>query len=353
VPGDGNYDAGSEESLGRVYGGSSDKGMRRLPRAASDLRKSAEEKNIEKGEEMKSLEVSVVILLLIGALFILFNPLMAEDAKKVDVFVSITPEAYFVDRIGGEYVNTNVLVGPGQSPETYEPTVKQMAGLADCDVYFRIGVPFEKQLLKKLSETLPDLNVSNTIEGLRLRPMEVLHDQGDKAEGAGARAGAPDPHVWLDPMMARILADNMYRELCWIDSLHKDKYTENVVKLQHDLDSLNHKIMTILAAYKGHTFMVFHPILGYFADRYGLKQLAVEIEGKEPGARQLTELIELAREKGVKTIFVQPQFSSKSAKRIAEAIGGKIETLDGLAYDYMNNLAGIAQKLAEGFKSGE
>jgi zinc transport system substrate-binding protein len=302
---------------------------------------------------MRGRKIVAVMWLLIAALFILFNPIMAEGTKKVDVFVSITPQAYFVDRIGGEYVNTRVLVGSGQSPETYEPTVKQMAGLADCDVYFRIGVPFEKQLLKKLSQTLPDLNISNTIEGLRLRPMEVLHGESEEAEGAGAGAGAPDPHVWLDPMMARILADNMYRELCWIDSVHKDKYTENVVKLQHDLDSLNHKIMTILAPYKGRTFMVFHPILGYFADRYGLKQLAVEIEGKEPGAKQLIELIELAKEKGVKTIFVQPQFSSKSAKRIAEAIGGKIEALDGLAYDYMNNLTGIAQKLAEGFKSGE
>jgi zinc transport system substrate-binding protein len=296
---------------------------------------------------MKSRKTVVVISLLMAVLFIFGNPPMAAEQKKIDVFVSITPQAYFVDRIGGEFVNVGVLVGPGQSPETYEPTVQQMTNLAECDVYFRIGVPFENRLLRKLSETIPDLNISNSIEGIRLRQMEVLHNHGEQSRGAA------DPHVWLDPEMARILVDNIYRELCRVDSVHKDKYTENVVKLQGDLDSLNNKIKSILTPYKGRSFMVFHPILGYFADRYGLMQMAVEVEGKEPGAKQLTELIELAKEKKVKTIFVQPQFSSKSARRIAKAIDGKIETLDALAYDYINNLVDIAQKLAGGFKNGE
>jgi zinc transport system substrate-binding protein len=278
------------------------------------------------------------------------DSLFASNGKKIKVFVSITPQAYFVEKIGGESVDVEVLVGSGQSPATYEPTPQQMSHLAGCDVYFRIGVPFEKHLLKKLSGIMKDLNVINSVEGIEFRPMENDIDHGDHHHGA------TDPHVWMDPQLAKIIAENIFKEFKTIDPIHENIYLENLKKLQNDLDKLDKKITEILAPYKGNSFIVFHPILGYFADRYGLKQVAVETDGKEPGARQLVTLINMAKEEKVKTIFVQPQFSTKSAKRIVEAIDddeaidGKVEFIDPLLYDYINNMEDIARKLAEGFR---
>ena len=296
---------------------------------------------------MTRTKVIINICILILVILFICNPLFASEQKKINVFVSITPQAYFVDKIGGEFVNVEVLVGPGQSPETYEPTSRQMTNLADCDIYFRIGVPFEKRLLKKLSSSMKDLNISNTCDGIELRSMDEHPDNGD------IHRGTTDPHVWLDPRNAQIMGKNIFGELCKIDPGHENEYSENLKKLNNDLDSLDRNLNAILAPYKGGSFIVFHPFLGYFADRYGLKQIAVETEGKEPGARQLVILINKAKEEKVRTIFVQPQFSSKSAGRIAEAIGGRVESIDGLAYDYINNMEDIARKLAEGFKSNE
>jgi len=281
------------------------------------------------------------------------HPTVVDARDKVNVFVSITPQAYFVDRIGGDLVHTEVLVGPGQSPETYDLTFLQMSKLAACDVYFRIGVPFENHLLGKLSKNMPDLNISNSVESIKLRVMENTLDENNHAHDATHAHGATDPHVWLDPLLVKVIAENIFNELSRIDPEHKNNYTINLTAFLNDLDSLDKKIATTLEPYKGGSFIVFHPTLGYFADRYGLKQMAVEIEGKEPGARQLVELIEIAGESGAKTIFVQPQFSSKSARRIAEAIGGNVETLDGLAYDYFSNMNDITRKLTEGFEIGK
>ncbi|MCK5723282.1 MAG: zinc ABC transporter substrate-binding protein, partial [Gammaproteobacteria bacterium] len=91
-------------------------------------------------------------------------------------------------------------------------------------------------------------------------------------------------------------------------------------------------------------FMVFHPSWGYFADTYGLKQVAVEIEGKNPKPSQLKELIEHAKEQGIKIIFVQPQFSSKSAKLVAREIGGRVAVADPLAQDWSANLRAVARE---------
>jgi len=271
---------------------------------------------------------------------IIFNFSSANVQKKVKVFVSILPQAYFVERIGGDNVDISVMIGQGQSPAVYEPTPQQMTRLAESDVYFRIGVPFEKHLLKKLSGVLKDLNIVDICRGVELRSMDCGHDH---------EHGTADPHVWLDPRIVKILSDNIFKALRSIDPANEAYYINNLHDFHLDLDNIDKKISDILAPYKGREFFVYHPVFGYFGDRYGLKQAAVEIDNKEPGARQLASLIDLAKIKKVSTIFVQPQFSTKSAETIAAAIGGKIVQMDPLAYDYLRNLKDMAHKLAEGF----
>lgn len=290
-----------------------------------------------------------------------------ETSGKVRVFVSILPEKYFVERIGGDNVIARVLVGPGQSPATYEPTPRQMAELSQSRVFFRIGVPFEDSLMPKIQSTFKDLTVVDTRKGIALRKMEsdVEHhgheadeahghaekggDEADKHEdrehGHDHIAGAPDPHIWLDPIRVKTVARNICDALVRVDPSRAAVYRKNLKAFRDDLDRVNAQIARALAPIKGKELFVFHPAYGYFADRYGLKQVAVEIGGKEPSAKQLSSLIDKARHDHVKVIFVQPQFDMKYAKTIANATGAAVVSLDPLAADYIKNLQDMATKV--------
>lgn len=263
-----------------------------------------------------------------------------ETTPEISVFVSILPQAYFVERIGSPYVEAEVLVQPGQSPATYEPTAGQMVRLSESKALFTIGVPFEKSFLPKLASIHPDLRVIDTRAGVKLRRMAEghQHDEGEEREH-------PDPHIWLDPKRVKIQARTICDQLARIDPEHADHYRRNLNKFLEDLDALDARIAKILGPFKGRAFYVFHPTFGYFAERYGLEQAAIEREGKEPGPRHLAALIDRARKEGVKDIIVQPQFSNTSAKTIARELGGDVAEVDPLARDYVRNLEIMAHQL--------
>lgn len=259
------------------------------------------------------------------------------ESNPVKVFVSILPQAYFVERIGGSYVDVNVLVGPGHSPATYEPTPKQMAKLEKSQVYFRIGTPFEKGFIGKISGMFKNLQIADTRQDVPFRYFETSSGKD-----------VPDPHIWLDPKLVKIQADTIYTTLRKIDPAHEETYKMNVRAFKNDLDAIDAKIEKILAPIRGETIYVFHPAFGYFCDSYGLKQIAVEVEGKEPSPKQLSHLISQAKKDGVKVIFVQPEFSTKNAGVIAQAIGGAVVPMDPLARDYLKNLDVMANLIKEG-----
>ncbi len=257
-------------------------------------------------------------------------------AQKIKTFVSILPQACFVERIGGPYVEVGVLVGPGQSPATYEPTPKQMAKLARSRLYFRIGTPFEKAFIPKISDTYKNLKVIDTRKGIKLRYFKRSRD-----------SQAPDPHIWLDPKLVKIQAENICNALVYSDPAHTAEYKGNLQVFQADLDRVDAKIATTLAPLKGSKFYVFHPAFGYFGDSFGLTQVAVEIEGKSPSAKQLVDLIKRAKKDNVKVIFVQPQFAEKNARVVAEAIGGAVVPMNPLARNYLKNLEHMAAAIKD------
>ena len=291
----------------------------------------------------------------------------AQQSNVISVFVSILPQAYFVERIGGERVHVETLVASGQSPHTYAPTPQQVAGLERCAAFFSIGLPFEERLLSKAATSLPNLNIVDCREGIELRIMEGGHEHEEHEEGAahehpaaeeaeehaghehGASLSAAemDPHVWLDPKRAKTIAANICAELCRLDPEHGEEYRANLKKLQSELTELDERIAATLKPLQGREFYVFHPAYGYFGDSYGLKQVPVEIEGKDPTPQQIATLIEKAKAAGVRVIFVQPQFSSKSAAAIAKEIDGAVVALDPLAEDYIKNIDEMARRLAE------
>jgi len=284
---------------------------------------------------------------------------------KVRVFAAIPPQAYLAERIAGPRADVAVLVGPGQSPHTFEPSPQQMARLAEARLFFAVGLPFEKRLLEKAAAVNPNLTVIDTRDGIALRrlapaerdahaaehPAEAAqHAAGAAQHAAGAaerpgEAAEPDPHAWLSPRNARIMAATIARALSAADPAGAADYRANLGALQDDLDRLDAGLAETLAPLKGKSFFVYHPAFGYFADAYGLRQAPVEIEGKEPAARQLAALVRRAKAEGVRVIFVQPQFSARSARALADAVGAAVVPMDPLAKDYIANLAQMAEKI--------
>ncbi len=285
------------------------------------------------------------------ALALLAGPYAAAQADAtpgLKVAVSILPQAYFVERVGGAHVGVQVLVGPGLSPHTFEPTPKQLAALADARVYFRVGIDFETALVPRLAGLFPKLRIVDTRAGVPLRRFaahEAACEHAEHRHEEDPATGRPDPHIWLNPLLVKTQAQTICDTLCELDSAHADLYRRNLAAFHADLDRVHAQLTAALAPLKGDEVFVFHPAFGYFTDAYGLKQVPVEIEGKEPTARQLQALIARARAANVKVIFVQPQFAKKAAQTVAEAIGGVVVPLDDLARDYLKNLADIATKI--------
>lgn len=265
-----------------------------------------------------------------------------SDVEKIKVFVSVLPQAYFVERIGGDRVDVSVMVGPGQSPVTYEPMPRQMVELGRAKLFFRIGVPFEDVWMDRISSAHPEIKMIDTRRGIQLISMKTHHRHEDTQHVEGRR-GRKDPHIWLSLKLAKIQAKNICDALISVDAVCGEYYRENLKIFHDDLDKLDMKITQNLKGLGARKFMVFHPAWGYFARDYGLDQIPVEIGGKDPGAKELASLIEEAKNDGIKIIFVQKQFSEKSAEAIAAAIKGRIIQIDPLARDYLNNMKMIAE----------
>ena len=269
------------------------------------------------------------------------GPAIANN-KRIKVFVSILPQAYFVERIGGERVDVSVLVGPGHSPATYEPKPRQISELGKAKVYFRVGVPFEDVWMMRISSANPHMKVIDTRHDIELLTMEAYHP--DKAKRHYPfQKGMKDPHVWLSLKLVKVQAENICRALISEDPTQKAYYQDNLRVFHYDLDKLDAEIKETLENLKIRKFMAFHPAWGYFARDYGLEQIPIEVEGKQPSAKALAHLIKRAKLEGVKVVFVQAQFSTRHAESVAHAIGGRIARIDPLAKDYLNNMRKIAE----------
>ncbi len=268
----------------------------------------------------------------------------AALAEPIPVFVSIPPQKYFLERVGGQRVQVSVMVGPGQSPATYEPTPKQMSQLADARIFFRMGSPFEQVWMQRIKAANPTMRIVDARNGIPLRTLQPAGGSSSKAMG---RKVEKDPHIWTSPPLVKRMAAHSKDALGELDPEHRGEYERNYRRFAEDLDRLDREIRNMLDGVKVRRFMVFHPSWGYYADTYGLEQIPIESEGKQPGPKTLARLIDLARHDGIKVIFVQKQFSRRNAEAVARAIGGKVVAVDPLAENYLENLRNVAKIFAE------
>lgn len=261
------------------------------------------------------------------------NQSLVHAFERIPVAVTVAPQAYFVERVGGNRVDVRVMIPKGTSPETYEPTPRQLISLSNARIYVKIGrdiFPAEKKylnVLKKDSARIEVISFSESINRLK-----------------------DDPHVWLSPSAVKKISRNIYQALINIDPAHKDYYEGNLLLFLKDIENMEFGIKKTLAGKEGKAFMVYHPAWGYFAAEFGLKQLAIEKEGKSVSASELRRIVEVAKDNGIDIIFVQKGFDAKSARSVAREIKGRIVEVDPLEKDWISNLNNFALLLRAAIK---
>lgn len=270
----------------------------------------------------------------------------AAAALPLHVFVSIVPEKTFVTRIGGDQVQVAVMVQPGSSPHTYEPSPRQLAALADANLYFRIGMPFEQSWMHRIRSINPQLDVVDLRAGIPLRRSADSHFH----EGTDHGHALQDPHIWTNPRLVITMAAHIRDALTQANPAGATEYKANYEAFAAELRTLDSEIRNLLAGLSHRRFLVFHPAWGYFADEYGLEEIAIEAEGKPPGAAALARLIERAKRENIHVIFVQPQFSSAPALAVARALDARLIPADPLAADYGASLLHLARSLREALR---
>ena len=278
------------------------------------------------------------------------SPTPVSDSR-LQVFVGVPPLAYLVEQIGGEHVQVGVLVQAGQDPHTFEPTPPQILAISRAAVFFKIDMPFENVLLAKIAASNQRLRIVDATEGVSKLALETPCCISHEHEHAEAK-GEPDPHVWLSPPLLKVLAKNVATALCQADPEHERDYRKNLAALDARLDRVHQRVAKMLAPYRGCSFYVYHPGFAYFADAYGLKQEVVEVGGRSPAIKQLRALIEKAQGEGARTIFVQPQSAQQSAQVVANAIGGRVVSINGLDKNVIADIEDIAGKLQTAFHEG-
>ncbi|MGH8245870.1 MAG: metal ABC transporter solute-binding protein, Zn/Mn family, partial [Gammaproteobacteria bacterium] len=206
----------------------------------------------------------------------MLNPVYGAQDRPVTVAVSIPPQKFLLDWIGGDRIRVHVMLEPGQAPETFEPTPRQMAVLAEAQVYFRIGVPFEGAWLNSTQAVNTSLAVVDCCNQFA-------------AETQANGRPNPDPHVWVSPITALNIAELMTQELIRLDPPGRQNYASNFRDLRVALKQLDREIGNLLENRRTPYFIISHDSLGPFAEAYGLIQLSLEAGGKAAGPRAISE----------------------------------------------------------------
>jgi zinc transport system substrate-binding protein len=259
-----------------------------------------------------------------------------QTSSKSIITVSILPQKYFVEAIAGDRFNINVMVPPGAAPENYEPTAMQMRNLSESKIYFRIGyIPFEENWMKNFTGINPAMRIYDTSQGIDLIASGEENEKG------------VDPHIWSSARNAQIIARNIYDALTREDPENTGIYSERLASFLKETKFLDSTLREGSATIKNRTFLIFHPALAYLARDYGLEQLSVEYEGKNPPPGYMKKIINTCREKNIKGILVQKQFNAGQAEIIAREISGKVIIIDPLDENWDDQMKHIVKSITE------
>lgn len=283
---------------------------------------------------MKQLTIFFLFLLIIGC--------SHQTTKERTVTVTIEPQRYFAEKIARDKFIINSMVAAGLNPESYDPTPQQMVNLGQSEAYLKIGhIGFEQAWMENLIKNNAHLKVFDLSEGYH------LIETGDHANcnEHGHQHGGVDPHIWSSISGAQKVAENTLAAFIALDPENEAYYTANYNELSDEIVSTKKELQQQLDSLQSRTFIIYHPALTYLADEFGLTQLCIEMDGKEPSPALLKELIETARNNQAKVVFIQQEFDQKNAELIAKETGCKLIVINPLAYNWHDELVRIAMAL--------
>ncbi|XAK01897.1 zinc ABC transporter substrate-binding protein [Campylobacter coli] len=248
----------------------------------------------------------------------------SENLNLPLISVSIAPQAFFVKKIAGDTLNINILSTNIHKPKSKSNSMKK---LEKSELYFTIGLEFEKNLIDKLEQKFPKVKIIDMQKDI---PLAKTSSSNSKE--------ILDLFTWLDPILVQNIALNTYNALVQKYPQNKSLYKHNLDKFLTELDVLNLQISSKLQKVKNKEFITYHPTWSYFAKRYNLVQNHVEFLGKKLKSKDIKNLGALIKEKNIKVIFVQTRFPEKTAKTLEKEYNVKIYKIDYLSYDWENEL---------------
>ncbi|HJB84081.1 MAG TPA: zinc ABC transporter substrate-binding protein [Candidatus Alistipes merdigallinarum] len=284
--------------------------------------------------------IRVFFLCIIVLILCLSTSCHRLDRNVDTITVSIDPLRFITEQITGNDFNIQVLVPPGSSPETYEPTSAQMLQTARSKAYIEIGLlDFEINLEQAIRENMPQVTLIKSSDRVPLLAEHCGHTHNDEEHTHGV-----DPHIWLSPTRLKTIAENVYNGLSVIypDS---SKYKENYDALCKRIDSLDRSLVTLLTPEK-RGFLIYHPALTYLAADYGQTQISVEVEGKEPSAAYLSRLIDTVKAMEINKILYQKQFDQSTVAAVATELDLTLVAIDPLAENVIENIEYLARLIA-------
>ncbi|MGB9937124.1 MAG: metal ABC transporter solute-binding protein, Zn/Mn family [Methanobacterium sp.] len=297
---------------------------------------------------MEKRRILIVLLLTVffvaSALFVYSASqaqLTMDNGDKINVIVSIPPEAEFVEKVGGNKVKVTTMVPKGSNPHTYEPLPEQLKEVSNARIYFQVGsgLEFENVWMDNLKETNKNMLVVNCSDGITFIP----NQENDEHQSENQY----DAHVWVSPRNAKIMVENIYQNLSKLDPANEGYYRINKDKYLAELNNTDKNINKSLENEKNRKILVYHPAWGYFCRDYNLTQISIEKDGKEPTPQGMSSLVEQAKKENIKVIFISSQYNSNSANAVASEIGGQVVYIDDLDKNYLQNI----NKVAEAFKN--
>ncbi|MCR6587394.1 metal ABC transporter solute-binding protein, Zn/Mn family [Campylobacter insulaenigrae] len=268
-----------------------------------------------------------LLLLCIFSIFVFAKPIVS---------VSIPPQAFFVEKIAKDSVEINVLIPQNSDEHNVEFKPQVLKKLEESKIYFLADLELEKILEEKFKNTLKNVKIVNINQNI-----ELFEDEDHEEEHHNHHEHhehGKDPHVWLDPILVKIQAENISKALSEVFPQNKAFYEENLKVFLKELDELDEKIKAKLQSIKKNEFIVYHPSWAYLAKRYNLIQIPVQIDGKEPKAKDLQNLILLVKEKDIRIVFIQPGFPESAIKTLAKELNAKIISINHLARNWDEEL---------------
>lgn len=265
-----------------------------------------------------------------------------KQSGKPNLTVSIYPQKYFVEKIAGDFADVDVLVPTGASPATYELLPSQMKALSESAAWFRIGhIPFEHSWYHKIKQANSKLKIYDTSLNADLIAGEEI-DHGDHVHLNGI-----DPHIWMSPREVKKIAQLTLDGLVELFPKMKETFITNHETFQLEIDEIDKKMVEKFKEIGNRKFLIFHPSFTYLARDYDLEQITLEVQGKHPSPKHMSELIDMAKANNLKAIFIQKEFDRTNADQLAKEIGAQVVQLDPLTENWGTQILVIADKIVE------